>query len=53
VRGDKWFDLGSPYGMPGRQGTQDQALKNSKQATGHLKISLVAGEVERDQDAVG
>ena len=53
VRGDKWLDIGSPYRMAGRRGPQHHTLEDSKQAIGHLKIALVTGGMERNQDVVG
>ncbi len=53
MRGDKWIELGSAYGMPGGRGTQHHTFKDSKQPIGRLEITLIAGGVERNQDVVG
>jgi hypothetical protein len=52
VCGNEWFNVGSPMGTAGRRRTQYYALKDAKQAIRHLKILLVAGDMECNQDVI-
>jgi hypothetical protein len=52
VRGGEWLNVGPPLGTPGRRRPQHYALKNAKQAIRDLKIPLVAGEMECNQNVI-
>ena len=51
-RGHEWLSVRPSLGTPGRRRTQHYALKDAKHAIRHLKIPLVAGEMECNQDVI-
>jgi hypothetical protein len=53
VPGDEWLEVGSPFGIPGRERSPQHVLKDAQHAIRDLEIPLIAGEMEPDQDVVG